>query len=60
MSQQPSPTDNPESLMAERTTDFLADIELISDDWNRGATDNPCPPRTTDLQPAAGSPPLKG
>jgi hypothetical protein len=46
--------------MAEHTTDFLADIELMPDDWNRGATDNPCPTRTTDLQPAAGSPPLKG
>jgi hypothetical protein len=54
MSQQPSPTDNPASRIAERPIDFLADIDLIPDDWNRGAPDNPCPPRTTDL-PVAGT-----
>jgi hypothetical protein len=49
MSQETSPTDAPLSLLEECTADLRArqnsggtSIELIPDDWNRGAPDNPC------------------
>jgi hypothetical protein len=48
MSQEISPTDASLSLLSERTADPLApqhsrgaSVELIPDDWNRGAPDHP-------------------
>jgi hypothetical protein len=56
MSQETSPRDVSLSLLSERTTDVLArqnsreaSIEMIPDDWNRGALDHPS--HTTHYRP---------